>query len=261
MNDMERDRNRINEYDDENQVVTHRRRNTRAQKIRMMRAKATLIGVAVLVVALVGLIIYIAVSKSKENDLLKTYQQMLEENREEIEQLKLSNEVEISATTLAKMIEPASELVSYKYYYTAASVYEDSKKFFGSSVKVPFTTDKSVLMVDGIINVGVDISGVKFDVNDGSKTINVTLPSPKIISHELDTNSFQYFDIKNSVFNSSNLGDYANLESALKQQQEEKLMANTDFWDKAKENAKATISSLMNASGKLDEYSINYTWE
>lgn len=252
---------RMKELEMEEAARAHRRKkDDRAEKIKSFKTKAIVIGSIVVVLALVFLIEYLVLKSKANKDVLEAYQKARDENAAQMEMLMVNQEVSVDALTLAKLVEPASELVSYKYYYTAAGVYEDSKKFFGSSVKVPFTTDKAIYMVDGIISAGIDISEVKFDVNDDNKTIEVSLPSPKILSHEVDSNSFQYYDVKNSALNSSNLGDYAGMETALKEEQERKLTENAEFWDKTRANVQTTISSLINASGKIDDYRVNYSW-
>ena len=59
-----------------------------------------------------------------------------------------------------------------------------------------------------------------FAVED--KAVTVTLPKPDILYHELDEKSFQSYDIKNSVFTSTDIGGYADMISALKERQEQK---------------------------------------
>ena len=256
-----REKIRMKELEMEEAARAHiRKKEERAEKIKSFKTKAIIICSVILVVSLAFLIQYLVLKSKANKDVLLAYEKARDENAAQIEMLKVNQEVKVDAMTLAKLIEPASELVSYKYYYTAAGVYEDSKKFFGSSVKVPFTTDKTIYMVDGIISAGIDISGVKFAVDDEKKTIDVSLPTPKILSHEVDSNSFQYYDVKNSVLNSSNLVDYAGMESALKEQQEKKLTENAEFWEKTKANVQNTLSGLINASGKTDDYHINYSW-
>ncbi len=176
----------------------------------------------------------------------------------EKETIVVNKEVTVDVTTLTKLIRPASELVTCKYYYTTAGVYDDSKKLF--NMKVPFTTDKAVYLVDGVISAGVDIGEIKFDVDNKKRTIDVRIQNPKIMSHEIDSDSFQYFEVKNSIFNSSSLANFAELESDIKSNQEQKLKDNNDFWENTKNNAKTVIDSFIKASGIAEDYTINYNW-
>ncbi len=252
---------RLRELDLRESEMQHRqKKDERQQKLNAFKIKAIVIGSVALAVIL-AFVITLSVMKAKSKlAALEAYQQGIRDNAEQMEKLQVNKEVAVDSMMLSSMIEPASELVSYKYYYTSAGVYEDSKKWFGSDVKVPFSTDKAVFLVDGVISAGIDIDKVTFDVDNEKKIISVSLPEPGIISHEIDSDSFQYFDVKNSIFNSSDLNDYAELETSLKDQQEEKLLANEEFWEKAKSNIKTTLSSLINASGIIDDYQIKYTW-
>ncbi len=237
-----------------------RKKDDRADKFKIFMKRVIIIAAVILVIALAFLIEYLVMKSKADNEAYLAYQKAVQDNAAQFELLQVNQEVSVDEATLSKLIEPASELVAYKYYYTTAGVFEDSKKFFGSDIKVPFTTDKSIYLVDGIISTGIDINGVKFDVDDENKTITISMPNPVILSHEIDTSSFRYYDVKNSVFNSSNLNDYAQLETVLKQQQENKLLENVEYWDKTKTNVKTTIASLVNAAGKVDDYRINYEW-
>lgn len=211
-----------------------------------------LIATGVVLIAIIIIVLSIR-GKGKGNDLATFIN-----GSKDKETLVVNKEVTVDAVTLARLVAPASEIVAYKYYYTTAGVYDDSKKLFNK--KVPFTTDKAVYLVDGVISAGVDISEIKFDVDNKKKIIDVTIKNPKIMSHEIDNDSFQYFEVKNSILNSSNLADFAELESDIKSNQEQKLNDNKEFWENTKNNVKTTIDSLIKASGLTDEYTINYSW-
>ncbi len=230
----------------------------RNEKLQTFKTKAIILGSIAAVIVVAFVIQNLVLKARAKEEALWAYQQAMKDANTQAETLVVNEEVKIDAVTLSRLIEPASELISYKYYYTHAGIVEDSKKVF--NIKVPFTTDKAVYLVDGVIGAGADISKIQFDVDDEKKEINVKIPNPKIISHEIDTDSFQYYDVKNSVFNSSNLADYAELESVIKQDQETKLNENKEFWDKTKQNINATISNLIKASGKVDDYKIYYQW-
>ena len=254
-----RERVKLRELGLRESEINHKHRSEERQnKLHSFKIKAIAIGIVVIILAFV--VQNIVLKHRGDQQALLAYEQALQDGSETVT-LPVNEEVKVDELTLSQLISPASELISYKYYYTSAGLYEDSKKFFKSDVKVPFTTDKSVYLVDGIISVGIDIDQIEFEIDEDKKIITVTVPYPKIMSHEVDSDSFQYYDIKNSVFNSSNLADFAELEAALKKEQEDKLLANTDFWDKAKDSVTLTLDGLLNASEKLDDYQIKYKWK
>ena len=87
------------------------------------------------------------------------------------------------------------------------------------------------------------------------------LPEPKVLSHELDEKSFQTYDVKKSIFTSSELTDYAQFVGELKKSEEEKLDGNRDFWNQLEKNTEKTIKSLMTADDKTDDYNISFEWK
>ena len=230
----------------------------------MKKVLAVLIAVLVLAGAGFGGYKYLQYKHKQELALL---QGLYDEAQSEIADLEEENdalmnppEIQITVTTLKEYIAPASELITYKYYYTDSGTYEKNKKFFDSNIKIPFTTDKSVYVYSGKISAGVDIDDINFNVNNPNKTIEVKMPKPKIIAHELDEKSFKTYDVKNSVFTSSSLDNFADFQGALKATQEDKINSNTEFWDSVKDNAENVIKSLLTVNDEVKEFKIEFTW-
>ena len=146
----------------------------------------------------------------------------------------------------------------YKYYYSDVDTYEKSQKVW--KIKVPFTTDKCVFSYSGKIGAGIDLDNADFTVDSAGKAVTVTLPKPDILYHELDEKSFQSYNIKNSVFTSTDISGYAEMIDALKMRQEQKLTDNADFWQNVKTNTEAVLRSVMTASAQLDDYAIEFRW-
>ena len=175
--------------------------------------------------------------------------------------VEINDEAQLTATTLREVIAPASDLVSYKYYYTDSGVYEKDKKFFKTGVSIPFTKNQTVYIYSGTIGVGIDISEVDFDIDTVAKRIRVTMPEMKILYHEMDTDNFQSYDIKQSAFTKQSLSDYAEFVDGLQKLQEDKLATNDVFWLDAKNNAEDTIRGLLTAAGIADKYDIQFVWQ
>ena len=166
----------------------------------------------------------------------------------------------VSPSTIREVIVPAAELVSYKYFYTDADVYEKSAYVF-KKVKVPFSTDKTVFTYSGVISVGVNLVDTEIEVDNDKKTIQITLDEPYIMSNQIDNDTFQAYDVKNSIFTSVNISEFVALKDALEKNQEEKLMKNDEFWKQTKISTTNTISSLINASKEAEDYTISYVWK
>ena len=168
----------------------------------------------------------------------------------------IEEEATVDSVTLEEIITPASDLVSTKYTYTDADVYENSKKLFGK--KVPLTTDKVIFTYSGIISAGIDLSQIQYDIDNDAKTITVTLPEPKFMAHEMDENSFKFYDAKNSIFTETKLEDYSSLMAKLKKDKEDQLRNNGEFLPSVTENAKNVLNDLFKIADATSSYEIIY---
>ncbi len=167
----------------------------------------------------------------------------------------VKEKINLRKETLSEIITPAQELVSSKYYYTNASDIENYKTLFDK--KVPLTTDHVVFTYDGVIMAGVDLDDVVFkEIDNEHKKIYITMPQPKIISHVLDMSSFNYYDVKNSIFTSISPNEITTKYDELKKLQEDKLLANEDFWDSVSENAEMVVERFIKASDEAKEYDV-----
>lgn len=110
----------------------------------------------------------------------------------------------MSAIVLENRLTEINELASVTYSYTNMAEFENSKDFYG--MKVPFTTKSFILTYDGEIKAGVDLSDAEVSVK--GKTVTITLPEAKILSHEMDEDSIEVFDESTSIFNPFKVEDY-----------------------------------------------------
>ena len=155
---------------------------------------------------------------------------------------------------ISETLEPASDLISTKYYYTDAEIYEDYKELFG--VKLPFTTDKSIFVYDGVISVGIDLSQVEYAVDNSAKTITMTLPEIKILANEIDQDSFEFPYVSNSVFNQNEIPSFTKLLAELKELNAEKLLQNMEFMATVRMNTELVLRSFLTASDVTADYQV-----
>lgn len=165
-----------------------------------------------------------------------------------------SGETIISSETVESSLKEAKELTTLKYHYKNVASYENSQEFYG--IKVPFTTKRFLYTYRGVINAGVNLDEASVKVDDVNKTIKVSLPEPKILSHEIDEDSVMFFDEKESAFNQLKLDDYSNFRA-----EEEKKMADeaieNGLLEEAKNKTKTAITEILNVNPKIEtEYSI-----
>ncbi len=160
----------------------------------------------------------------------------------------------LTISNVKEVLKPASDLISTKYYYTDSDTYENYKELFGQ--KIPFTTDKVVFTYDGVISVGIDLSEVKYTINNDKQVITITLPEIKILANELDESSFKFPYMSNSIFNATEMDDYVELIGRLKQERADELMGNTEFMESALSNTQYVLEKFLTASDMTKEYDV-----
>lgn len=166
----------------------------------------------------------------------------------------LENNYKLTISTVEKIVKPASDLITSKYIYKDADTYENYKQLFGK--KVPFTTDKVVFTYKGTVSVGIDLSEVKYDIDNENKTIGIKLPEIEILSNEIDGSSFEYPLESDSVFNSTGMSDYTELLVILKEKKAEEVKSDTEFMDTARQNTENVLEDFLTVSDATEDYTV-----
>lgn len=162
----------------------------------------------------------------------------------------------VDSVTLEEILAPASELVTLKYTYTDLDIFENHVEMFG--VKVPFSSDKIVFTYTGTVSAGIELADVKYKIDDEHKVIYLTLPQPKLFSHEMNEDDFMYYDVMNSIMTETKMEDYTRLISELKAEQEQKLAADGEFYQSVTDNAKEVLTSFLTLSDNTKDYTVIY---
>lgn len=161
----------------------------------------------------------------------------------------------ISSETVESSIKEAKELTTLKYHYKNIASFENSQEFQG--FKLPFTTKRFLYTYAGVIHAGVDLDKAKVDVNNEDKTVSVTLPKSKILSHDIDEKSVMFYDEKNSIFNPLDLEDYSNFRKE-EEAKVEKEAIDKGLLDEAYEQSKKAVEDILNINPEIAEhYTIN----
>lgn len=162
--------------------------------------------------------------------------------------------------SVREAIAPASEMAVYKYNYEANGTQEKNKKLFSTNIVIPLTTDEVVFIYAGTIGIGLDVGLVRIDVNNVTRTVELTMPEMKLLYHEIDSDSFKSYNVRDSIFTSFSMEDFNELETALKKEREENLQEQTDIWEKAKIKAEDVIKGLILAMPGSEEYTVRFVW-
>lgn len=169
--------------------------------------------------------------------------------------------ITVNSQTLMSAMKGTDKLIAYEYYYTDAGTYEKGKKLFKTNIDIPFATDRAIFTYGGSLGVGIHADQIEIATDDVKKTIQVTVPPLEILTDTPDYDAFQYYDVKNSVFTSSNLKDFSAFQKELSEKQKKKLKKNKEFWEKAKESTELRIEHMLNKVANLDGYQITFVWK
>lgn len=164
--------------------------------------------------------------------------------------------VTLTAETLYEIIRPNAKLVSADYTYSNIATVSDYRDI--KDIIIPLTTDKVVFTYTGTIYAGIDLNQVHFDVNNDSKTIYITLPQPKKIAHEINTDSYQFETVKDSIFTSIDPEEFTREANAQKYEQELKAKEEGTLATNANENAQAVLRNLLNQASVTQGYHYDF---
>ena len=133
------------------------------------------------------------------------------------------------------------------------NVTDQSKKLFG--IKIPFTQSKYIYSYDVVVKAGIDFNKITWSVKN--KTITVKMPESKILSCELDMDSFKVYHEEESIFTKITLKDNNKSFEKLKATAKKDANAN-GLLSNAEKNAKTIINSFFWKEYNKDEYKIKY---
>ena len=164
------------------------------------------------------------------------------------------SEPEITSALLGQRLAEIQELATQEYHYTNMGRFQNQLDFYGW--KVPFTTKSFIVAYDGVIKAGVDLSQMEVTVQD--KTITVTLPEGKILSHEIDENSLEVFDESKNIFNPIRIEDYTGFTADQRASMEERA-TEEGLLTAASERARTLVEQFIAALPNAQEYTIHIT--
>ena len=147
------------------------------------------------------------------------------------------------------------ELATEEYYFKEVVSYSSVKSFI--KIKLPFTESSYLVGYDGTIKAGIDFSKIRVNKNDDTSVITISLPKAKILSTEIDTESFELYSEKEGLGNHISVTEYNNSLSELKKT----ARANAEkrgLLDQADENAKNVISTFIRSLPLNAAYNVQF---
>lgn len=160
--------------------------------------------------------------------------------------------VVISESKATKIgFEDIGELATQSAYCTAVNVTDDWRKLFG--MKIPFTQSKYIYSYDFEIKAGYDFKEIEWDEKD--KKIVVKLPQVKILSNEINLDSFKVYHEEESIFSPITLEENNEALENLKKTALEDAIENGLF-ENARNNAETILTGFFANVYDMDEYEI-----
>ena len=160
----------------------------------------------------------------------------------------------VTRNVLEEQISSLSELVTKKYMYRNASRQESDKTWLWGWT-MPFRDISLLANYDGVITTSIDLKGVKFNVNEATKTITVTIPTSKIFDHNIPQETINVLEVKNNLFNQTTFNDYNKFISAEKSVMEQ-IAIDQGLLTQADEEAKNIIEAFLKTVPGIDQYKL-----
>ena len=134
-----------------------------------------------------------------------------------------------------------------QYDYTNAVTLNSTEKLF-KKVSIPFTSKKVVMIYNGKMKIGADISEVeaKVDKDSSGKVNNIAIVLPKvdITSNEIDRKSISFPVEKSGLLNGVKNSDYDELEKTAKDKIESSVKASS-VMTQAEQTLKDNITGYL----------------
>jgi hypothetical protein len=213
------------------------------------------------------LVVFVAAWLIGRNQASQSAQEEIERLQAQLEQSK-SNvlpTIEIPVTPAEPVIDvdvlyseilDIGELATVEYMFTDAAKYSQTMQY--KDWDIPFTEKSFVLKWNGIIKAGVNLQAVKITVDKENKRITVTLPKAEILSYQVDTDSIEVLDERDSIFNTLTIEDKKKFDIDTEETMRQRAIDN-GLLDKAWANAREIIKRLLLANPDIDgKYSIEF---
>ena len=147
--------------------------------------------------------------------------------------------------------ENIGELATQSAYCTEVNVTDDWRKLFG--IKIPFTQSKYIYSYDFVIKAGYDFKDIKW--REKGDKIEVTRPEGKVLSNEIDLDSFKVYHEEESIFSPITLDESNEALENLKKTAQDDAIANGLF-ENARSNAETILTGFFGNVYDLDKYEI-----
>jgi hypothetical protein len=161
----------------------------------------------------------------------------------------------ISADVIQDGLRDMGELATEEYYFKEVVSYSSIKQLLGLNLGL---TESSYLAgYEGVIKAGIDFTEIKVGKDDDNKIITVTLPRTRILSSEINPDSFELYSEKEGWGNPISVTDYNNSLAELVKKAETSA-TERGVLEKAGENAQLIIRNFIMTLLGDPSYSVQF---
>lgn len=172
-------------------------------------------------------------------------------------------EQHVDSTTIKNSFADVAELATQEYDFSNVGKFsQDDMKILDLSI--PFTGKSFLVTYSGSVKAGIaDISKASVVVDDGAKTVTVTLPEVEVLDAHIDSDTVKTYDQTFNPINQLSVDDVTSFVSSEEEARKEEAV-NGGILDRARERAESLITSnvralLSNTSQK--DYDIKISWQ
>lgn len=152
--------------------------------------------------------------------------------------------------------EDIGELATQAAYTTIVEDTDVSRELFG--VSIPFTQSQLIYSYDVIVKAGLDFDQVKWTVSENK--IKVEMPEIRILSSEIQFDSFQTYYENESIFRPVKIDENNQAIQEMVKKAETTAVEN-GLLENARENAEMMIKGFIYQNFDSQEYQISFTYE
>ena len=229
------------------------------------RRNVTMALVTIVAIILACFAAWINGKNQMQKELQITIEQLQTKIAEQTEQIKKLKEEPLVVTPVSPRIDleniyskinDIAELATVEYLFTDAAEFSDYKQIFDKNI--PGTKKSFIVRWEGVIKAGVDLKQVKIAVDEEKKKITVSIPSAKILSYSVDSDSAEVLDEKSNVFNPISVTDKIDFDAKTEEAMKKRAIEN-GILKKAKENAEDILTRLIQSdSAEENGYTIEF---
>lgn len=172
-------------------------------------------------------------------------------------------EQHVDSTTIKNSFADVAELATQEYDFSNVGKFsQDDMKILDLSI--PFTGRSFLVTYSGSVKAGIeDISKASVDVDDGARTVTITLPQVTVLDSHIDSDSVETYDQTLNPINQISVDDVTSFLSSEEEARKEDAV-NGGILDRARERAEGLITSnvraLLSGTSQKD-YDIKISWQ